>query len=222
MLNISLEDLRARALDFADMTGSSFPDTSSLDGYINDGLAEIHEILALHDYLRSTHTITLVTGTEDYALPADFYKASSAWELVSGRRHEIPRFNLSQLSGLKTTGPSSSGTAELWYVPQRIRLTNPDDKVGYDLPSGWETFAPLHAAVQLLNREESDAQGVAAERERIKQRITLHVEPRDAGPIEVEDYYNRWGHGFIDDDGTSLRYRIMGSRIHFVDFGDEA
>lgn len=222
MLNITLEDSRARALDFADMTGSGFPDTARLDGYLNDGFGEIHELLALHDYLRSKHAITLVAGTEEYALPADFYKASSVWKLVSGRRYEIKRFNIAQLSGMKTTGPASSDSAELWYVPQRALLVKPDDKIGYDLPNGWETFAPLHAAIQLLNREESDVQALMAERERIKQRIVLHVEPRDASPDSIEDHYGRWADGSAVEDAVSLRYRVIGSKILFVDFGSGA
>ena len=223
MLNITLEDLRAQALDYADMTGSGFPDTDRLDGYIHNGLAEVHELLAMHDYLRSTATITLAAGTEEYALPTDFYKVSRVWLLSSGRRHIIDRFNLSQLDGLKTTGPASSGSAELWYVPQAPRMTKLTDHVAYDLPNGWEAFAALHAAIQLLNREESDPQALMAERERIKQRIVVHVEPRDTGiPDEIEDHYSRWGYGFTADGGQSLRYRILGSKIHFVDFGCEA
>lgn len=219
MLNITLEDLRARALQHADMTGSGFPDTDQLDKDLHAGLGEIHELLALHDYLRSTQSITLATGTEEYTLPVDFYKASRVWRLSAGRRFEVKRFNLSQLDGLKTTGPASAGTAELWYVPQMPRLTQATDTIGYDLPNGWENFAALHAAIQLKNREQSDPQALMIERKTIKDRIVAHVEPRDAGiPDEIEDHYNRWGHGSGYDDASALRYRVMGSKIHFVDF----
>lgn len=218
----SLEYLQARALDYADMAGSGFPDSDRVRDYINDGLGEVHEMLAHHDYLRSVASITLVAGTEEYALPADFYKCSRVWLLTSGRRHMVDRFSLSQLDGLKTTGPIAAGSVEMWYVPRFSRLVQQSDAVFYDLPNGWETFAALHAAIQLLNREESDPQALMAERERVKQRIMVHVEPRDAGiPDEVEDHYNRWGRSFNDSQSATLRYRVMGSKIHFVDFGEE-
>ena len=219
----TLTDLLARSLDYADMTSSGFPVAARNIDYINDGLSELHEILAMHDYLRSSASIALVAGTEEYALPTDFYKSTRVWLLTSGYRYEIERFNLSQLSGRKTTGPASSGTAQLWYVPQLAKLSAGADIVSVALPIGWENFVALHAAIQLLNREESDPQALMAERERVKQRIIGHVEPRDAGgPDQIEDHYNRWGYGTVDDCSLSMRYRILGNKIHFVDFGEEA
>ncbi len=61
-----------------------------------------------------------------------------------------------------------------------------------------------------------------AERERVKQRIIMHVEPRDASPDSIEDYYGRWADGVPLEDGVSLRYRVIGSKILFADFGCEA
>lgn len=216
----TLADLQDRALDYADMTSSGFPVAARLTDYINDGLAELHEMLAMHDYLRSTHPITLVAGTEEYALPTDFYKVSRVWRLSSGRRYMLDRFNLAQLDGFRVNGPASSGSAELWYVPQLTKLAQGSDKVSVALPIGWENFVALHAAIQLLNREESDPQALMAERERVKQRIVQHIEPRDPGiPDEIEDHYGRWSGGLRDDECQSLRYRVIGNKIHFVDLG---
>lgn len=216
----TLTDLQTRALDYADMTSSGFPVTARLTDYINDGLAELHEMLAMHDYLRSTQSITLVAGTEEYSLPSDFYKASRVWLLSGGRRHTVERFNLSQLDGHKTSGPASAGSALLWYVPQLTKLSAGADVVSVALPIGWENLVALHAAIQLLNREESDPQALVAERERVRQRVLAHVEPRDIGiPDEIEDHYDRWGGG-VADAGRSLRYLVLGNKIHFVEFDD--
>lgn len=214
----TLTDLQNRALDFADMTGSGFPVTARLTDYINDGLVEIHELCAMHDYLRSSDAITLVAGTEEYSLPSDFYKASSVWHVVNSRRHEIHRFTLAQLDGHKTTGPSAAGSVQLWYVPQITKLSAGGDTVEVALPIGWETFAALHAAIQLKNREQTDAQPLLLERDRVKQRIIGHIEPRDQMPDQIEDHYDRWGYGARDNErGTSLRYRILGNKIHIVE-----
>jgi hypothetical protein len=215
----TLSSLQSRALDFADMTSSGFAVTARLTDYINDGLSELHELLAMHEYLRSTQAIALVSGTEEYALPADFYKAMRVWRVSNGRRYSVEKFNLAQLDGYNTSGPAASGTAELWYVPQLTQLVQPGDSVSVALPNGWEGFVALHAAIQLLNREESDPNALMAERERVKQRIVAHVEPRDTGiPDEIEDHYGRWDGGIRDDEERTLRYRVMGNKIHFVEF----
>lgn len=215
-----LSDLKARALDHADMTGSDFPDKDRLTDYANSGLAVLHELLAMHDYFRSVSTIALVTGTEAYQLPNDFYKASRVWRVSNGRRYMLDRFNLAQLDGYTTNGPAFSGVAELWYAPQLKKLVRDKDKVEGVLPNGWDDFVALHMAVQLLNREEQSSAEQAAEREAVRQRIVMHVEPRDTGvPDEIEDHYNRWGGGVCQDDPyRSLRYRILGDKIHFVEF----
>jgi hypothetical protein len=217
----TLLDLRTRALDYADMTSSGFAVTARLTDYVNDGLAELHEMLAMHEYILNQATINLVAGTEGYELPESFYKASRLWHLVGGRRYEIDRFTLSQLHGRKTSGPSSAGVAQLWYVPQLTRLSGDSDEVLEQLPVGWENFVALHAAVQLLIREESDPQALMAERERVKQRVMVHVEPRDIGiPDQIEDSSHRWS-GCLDDlSGTTLRYRIMDQSIQIVEFED--
>ena len=201
------------------MTGSDFPDEDRVIGYANSGLSELHDLLADHEYFHSTASISLTSGTEEYQLPADFYKATRVWRVSNGRRYMLERFNLSQLDGYKTSGPASSDTAELWYAPQLRKLKRKKDKVVGVLPEGWEDYVSLHMAVQLLNKEEQSSDAMAAERERVKQRIIMHLEPRDMGiPDEIEDYYGRWSGGVVDDDSRSLRYRVMGDKIHFVEF----
>jgi hypothetical protein len=217
----TLTDLQNRALDKADMTGSSFYDSTRLTNDINSGLAELHDLLIANyaeDYKRSTQSITLLAGTEAYALPSAFYKALRVWRIASGRRHLIDRFTLEQLDGYNTTGPASSGAAELWYAPQLTKLSAGGDVVDAAVPIGYEDFAVYHAAAQLKIREQSDARELIEERERIRQRIIAYGEDRDRGAADhIEDHYNRWGGGVCDEESRTLRYRIMGANIHFVE-----
>ena len=115
----TLSDLRARALDYADMTGSNFPVEARVDDYINSAASEMYDILvnAYEDYFLATQSITLVPGTEDYALPSDFYKAKRVYYTTGSRRFSIHPFNLEEVDGARNSA-LSAGTAELWYVPE--------------------------------------------------------------------------------------------------------
>jgi hypothetical protein len=218
---VTLGELKRRALDAADMAGTAFPDQDSLTDHINDGLLWLHDKLVASDYLLSTSSITLVSGTEEYALPDDFYKSMRVWRISGGTRYEVDRFTLAQLSGHKTSGPGSSGTVELWYAPQLRKLKRDKDRVEVALPAGWESPVAKHAAIQLLIKEESDTTQLVAERDRDWARILEHIEPRDAGlPDSVEDHYGRWDTGLRDLEERSLRYRILGNKIRFVEFTD--
>ena len=68
---VTLEDLKTRALDYADMTGTTFPVTARLEEYVNDALSEVYDMLvsAYADYFHKSTTVTLVAGTEGYDLP---------------------------------------------------------------------------------------------------------------------------------------------------------
>lgn len=219
--NATLSSLRARALDYADLTGSDFPDKDRLRDYINAGLSELHDILTNHhgeEYFRSSTTFSVTSASESYALPADFYKAIAVYHQISSRRHRIDRWQPTEISGARTT-PLSSGTVEMWYVPMFKRLTKDPETVDAVLPDGWEDFVALHAACRLLGREESDTSFVMQERERQRLRITSMVAPRDSGePDSVGDYYGRWDLGFsaLAIEPT-YKYRLQGTRIYFVE-----
>lgn len=218
----TLTNLQDRALDYADMTGSSFPVTARLTDYINAGYAELYEILVTAygaDYVRSTQSVSLVPGTEAYSLPTDFYKMLRVFEVSGSKRWAVERFNPAQLDGYRNTGPAASGTLELWYAPHVTKLSGASDVVHVSVCTGWEDFIALHAAIRLLEREQNDPTALMAERDRIRQRIIDNAGPRDLGiPDEIEDHYNRWGGGATEDDKRTLRYRVMGNQLIVVEF----
>lgn len=221
----TLTDLQNRALDYADMTGSAFPVTARLIDYINAGYSELYEMLIAaygSDYVRSTSTTALVGGTEEYALPTDFYKMIRVWEVVGSSRYSVDRFELSHIAGFKTTGPASAGTLSLWYAPQLVKLASGSDVIHVSVCTGWEDFIALHAAIRLLSRQQTDTSALMAERETIRQRIIDNAGPRDLGiPGEIEDHYQRWG-GIRDDQGATqgLRYRVMGNKLVVVQLSE--
>jgi len=221
----TLSDLRARALDYADMTGSNFPVEARVNDYINSAASEMYDILvnAYEDYFLSTQSITLVAGTENYALPSDFYKAKRVYYLSGGRRFSIHPFNLETLDGAKTS-PLTSGSAELWYVPEMSLMTSDSDTISSIIPpmiKGWPDYKAISAAIRLLIREESDPTGLMQEKLLMQQRLISLAEPRDAGiPDAIQDIGHRWNDvGFAYDPGAFLmRYRIMGPNIKFIQY----
>lgn len=221
MSAVTLAQLRQRALDYADMTGSDFPDKSRVADYINAGLSELYDLLVNNyadEYVRRDTTFSVTSSSESYALPADFYKAIALYHQVSSRRHKIERWQPTEISGARTA-PLSSGTVEMWYVPQPPTLASDKERIPVSIPTGWADFVALHAAVRLLIREESDPSALMAERDRQKARIIAMVSPRDnAEPDSIGDFYGRWDQGFSAlAVEPSYKYRIMGDRIYFIE-----
>lgn len=222
---VTLKELKARALDYADMTGSDYPEQDRLTDYINSGLSELHDMLAsdsIGDYFRSEQTITLVSGTEAYALPADFYKAIGVYYVSTGRRFNIERWNPMDIDGYRTS-PISGGTVHLWYVPQLQKFHYDSDEgavIGIPIPVGWEDFVALHAASRLLLKADLDPTGLQRERELQRRRITDAISPRDQFiPDAIGDWSDRWQdtRHLLRFDNRQFKYRIQGKNIYFIE-----
>lgn len=216
--------LKAKALRYADMQGSDFPlkdDQDHLLDLLNDGLAELHDILVNHngeEYLHKTFDITVVSGTAAYALPEDFFKATQIFYSVSSRRFPLERFQPAELDGYRTT-PLNGGSVEMWYVPQFAPLKNNQSVVHKSIPVGWEDFAALYTARVLLTEEESDTSGVDALLNAKRGKIVALLSPRDNGEADsIADVSGRWSASSERRfNAHRFKYRIMGSQIHFTE-----
>lgn len=218
---VTLAELRDRALDYADMAGTGFPDLDRVTDYINAGLSDLHDILvnSYEDYFRSATNLALVSGTETYALPTDFYKVLEVFYLSQNRRYAIEKYERKEIDGFQT-GPLRSATVELVYVPQLTKLAADTDQVSIAVPVGWEDYVALHAGARLLMREESDPAPLLLERDRLAAKFVDLADPRDvANQGATEDVYGRWNKaGAYFREERYLRYRIMGNNIHFIEF----
>lgn len=217
----TLATLRAQALDMADMTNSSSPVAARIDDYINAAASELHDILvnSFEEYVSKVQTITLVSGTESYALPTDYYKTQKMFSLSGGYRFRIPRFNLDELDAYqdqvvtafvdgtnlryRVIGNSvmfapkpSGGTIEHWYFPQFVKLVADGDVIEVAVPIGWEDFVVLTAAARIRVREELDASQLMGMREAARQNILGAAQERDAGEAHrISDNTNRFNYG---------------------------
>lgn len=219
---VTLRDLMTRALGYADFPRDSLDaeQQAQLIVDINDGLRELWELLirSRQDIIHKVApAISVVSGTESYDLPSDFYHALKLWWLEHSRRYRMERFSLDEMDGYPK--PLQSGQVELWYAPELPRLRLKSDEVPDVIPHEWENYAALFAAVRLLDSEESDSSKWSQERDRMAMRIADSAEPRDEGePQTISDVHGRWSGDPLRDEPTRrLRYRIMGSKIYFVE-----
>lgn len=95
--------------------------------WINEELSKLDDILAtkFQAHRASRATVTLVAGTDSYALPVDFYRLLATFLVESGRRYRLGRFELAELGALNA--PLRGGTNknlrymlhgdELWFAP---------------------------------------------------------------------------------------------------------
>jgi len=211
------------ALDYVDMTGSSFPDTTAGLRYLNAALAELHELLVSSpqsEYFHSESTITVVSGTEAYNLPSDFYRMKALYYVSSNRRFKVKRYNPISVDGYRNS-PLTGGSLELWYVPYFTELTSLTESISTALQPQWQDYAALSVAVRLALREESFelAKMLAGERARKRAMIEAAIGPRDEQePDSIGDYYERYesGRHLLDLAEKNFVYRIMGSQIFVI------
>lgn len=161
---VTLGDLKARALDRADMTNSSFIETARLRDYLNAGGSELYNILVRvygDDYFFKKDTIVTVANQEEYNLPPDFYKLTALWLVLGsgnntqrrelkrfmysdvGTDHDhslslstqLPRYRLTQNNLFLFPKPDGGKTIEFWYVPQYQKMIADTDSVNLGIPT---------------------------------------------------------------------------------------
>jgi hypothetical protein len=137
---VALSDLRTLVRQRADQENSQFVTDEELRQYINRGYAELYDLLVTNatseDYFLNSSTVTLVSGTQTYDLPADFYKlrgvdlnmGSDSFPLRRynfpqrdvGSRYSVPyryRYHVQGSSLRLTPSPSTNDTLTVWYIP---------------------------------------------------------------------------------------------------------
>ena len=205
------ETLVTRVRESVDDLGSVPTNTTdTILRWLNEGGQELYDlfIASYEDYVRDRRTITFDGRTPaEYPLPEDFLKALGMDYVVSTtERRRMEKFqnaerNTRQL-GVITTPPNlygvpqyrivgnvieiipnpSSGTAELFYVPEFKPLRSGEsvkDRWPY-VKEGQETFAVLHAQFKATQREEADVRSILAEKQAKQVAIMTSLKPRDA------------------------------------------
>ncbi len=190
--------------------------------YINLGLSKLHDML-MHkheDMLWKQVKITTSSGEEKYRIADDFYMGGPVFVVSGNARYELDKFHPSDLGHrselLARSGapdraaflyrfigkdvwlfpkPEATTTLEVWYIPESSILENDEDELPDYLPSGWESYAELDAAIALKIKEDVDPSFLVQERELVRQRIERYSVGRDGGrPDAVRDINSRFRH----------------------------
>lgn len=221
---VTLTVLRDLVRKYGDLENdTAFASDTELDLRINRAVAALYEqmVNANEEYFVSSADTTTTSGTNDYALPATFYRligvdlSTAASEFIS-----LPRFNFAERNTRRNGGtnddcvyrlwgsnvriipaPPAGRTLRLWYVPAYTTLTSGSDT--FDGVNGWEEWVAYEVAIGLWLKEESDVTDLRHSQSLVWDRIMAAIAKRDsANPATVidvdrvseeEDFYPRRG-----------------------------
>lgn len=214
-MSITLAQLKSQARDRADMANSQFVSDSELVNYINGSIAELHDLLIAaydNDYFITEYTFSTVSGTDSYALPADFYKLRAVDSRVGADQwFTLQPFNFNErnsknelLSYLAygnnfryrimgsdlvfSPVPQGVYNIKLWYIPVATKLSSDSDTLN-DL-NQFSEYVIVDAAIKMANKEEADVSVLAAQKAELKRRIEVMAQNRNADKSEsVSDIY---------------------------------
>lgn len=198
------------------MENSEFVSDSELTAYINNSIAELHDLLIgayCEEYYMEESQFQSTTGERKYALPEDFYKlrgvdfklGTNAWATVkrfnfnrrnddedgfSIRRTLVPylSYRLVGSNIMFSREPDQNTTFRLWYYPKSQKLV--DDTDQYDDFNGYAEYVIIDVAIKMMQKEESDVRVLASQKSAMKNRIEEMAKNRDANePDSVSDVY---------------------------------
>ena len=221
MARLTLDDLIRRAHQMADIPRPSTSRTDASVGIneitdvLNDGLAELHDLLVgtFEDWLTTKTDLATVASTETVLLPSDFYKLRRLFKIEGGQRVQLDPFDFEDMLGTTRTDtsdrpywrvmnthlylnplPAAAYTLEAWYVRAFNRLEDAGAELSPELPNGWEAFPIAYAAAYMLTKEERDPQVALLQMERARDRIESAARSRGSvGPRSVRDVRGRFG-----------------------------
>lgn len=149
---VTVSDLVTFSRQRANMEASQFVTDTEILSLLNRAYKELYDLLVqtYQEYFLTSYTLTLIPGTDTYALPSDFYKlqgidyitqaaTNSRWTMrpfmfnernqyqASAYVYAFSNTNLRYIlagSNLKFRPvPIQSGSCEVWYVPVPKTLT---------------------------------------------------------------------------------------------------
>lgn len=214
-LSVTLSSLIASVREQADMVNSTFVTDSWLTERINAHYAALYDILVSkgEDYYATPVSFAVDGTTESYALPSTFYKLMGVDYTLNGQRWPMKKFMFNERHRYNPTSTLlPAQTLTLWVTPPITKLVATSDTL--DGVNGWEDYIIYSAAIDALQKEESDTTDTERRLQAVKSRIEAMSSDRDQGsPERVKDVTSV---SSLFDQGTSYRYRVIGGRIYFL------
>lgn len=207
--DLSLGQIRQMAQQRADMVNSNFVKTTEWNTYINQSYFELYDLLVTvyEDYFLAAPYTFQTDGSQQYTLPADFYKLcgvdcglanqASAWgtlkkfNFIDRNQYVYPQLN-STLLGIfdlryRLMGntlfliptPASGQFLRVWYIPKLSQLLK-DTDIATGV-SGWLEYIIVDAAIKAMQKEESDVSVLMGQKMALIKRIEESAMSRDEG-----------------------------------------
>lgn len=189
---------------------STFWTDAEITEYINQELAELHARLTQNQgqpFLRSSSSVSVVSGTATYSLPSDFWMLQEITATINGTTGNLWPFMATERAYLINSGPWGYGspvmyriqgsnleirpatqtfTATVYYTPASVRLSSGSDT--FDGYNGYEMAAIYGTVATMLAKEETDPSFWSAQKDRIYQHIDSLAAQRDGMyPERVQD-----------------------------------
>lgn len=207
--NATLKEIKDRVYELGELR-PVYVSEIALREEINQSLADLCAQIVQTDqgYYEKTDVVTVVSGTDSYALPADYFKTLGVDVLqgdgstyVNLRKYNYADRNMfSTGDGVERTNyrirgnflsliptPSWDGTVRHLYAPTAPKLVGDGDT--FDGIAGMEDFVVYDCLCKFIGgKEESDASVWMDLRERARQRVLSALKHRDrAEPDRIRD-----------------------------------
>lgn len=213
---ITLDEIKLQARQRADMVNNPFIGEGELTSYINNSIAELHDLLSEaygSEYFVKSITGSITSGTDSYALPADFYELKGVDLRMGGQdwlnvqrfnfneRNRFADFNVWDIVGLTNVRyrivgqnivfnpvPSASAEYKLWYVPVATKLVEGSDEL-QDF-NAYSEYVIVDVAIKMLQKQEDDVSVLMLQKEKLEKRIREKSANRDANDAPtISDIY---------------------------------
>lgn len=215
-MSITLAELRLQARQRADMENSNFVQDSELTSFINNSIAELHDIITEayeSEYNVLSTELPVIDGEDSIDLPSDFYLLKGVdikidnQDYISlrpfnfnerNRYSELGVWDLAGITNVRyrlvgdtlrfTPRPDRTATVRIWYVPVATKLVNDTDSLN-DI-NAFSEYVIVDAAIKMMQKEESDVSVLMAQKMALEKRIRDRAKVRDAAaPPSIQDIY---------------------------------
>ena len=225
---VTLAELRQQVRERTEQESSDFITDSELNSYINNSIAELHDIMiqayGSEYFLSPAYEFSTVSNQQSYSLPTDLYKLRGVDVKLSTQEwNNVEKFNFNERNKIDYFGawsslgftnvryrmmgvnilfspiPDNATNVRLWYVPVSTKLEADDDElVDYN---AWSEYVVVDAAIKIFQKEESDPSVFMQQKVDLKRRIEEVANNRDISNSEsVSDVY-------ADNDDDYWRFR---------------
>lgn len=201
--------LIARIRKLADVQSGPWPDSSILVELQAAYNAYYRAIIARdRDAFLSSGNISVVSGTNTYNMPSDFWILRGVEVLDGSNYYSLARFlfserNLNQASGnvkaatryrvtsqtlILAPTPSWSGTVRVWYIQAPSTLTLPSVRdASIETFAGWDEMITLWAVRSIKQQQEEDISQIDKRIDEVRASILEITSQDSAEPDRVRD-----------------------------------